>query len=232
MFVRRAILQRKTASVTSKSVMNSPEVQEYVIRYGRGADPLLEELGIATRAAMPEMAHMAIPLAQAALLSFLVRLVKARTVVEVGMFTGSSTIAMARALPEDGRLLTCEIDPRCRELSQPFFDRAGVSDRVEVRMGAALDTLRALPDTPHLDLAFIDADKPGYIGYWNELVPRLRPGGLLVVDNTLFSGEVVSPGPDSKAAAVHAFNEHALNDSRVEMVLLNTIDGITLARRI
>lgn len=175
---------------------------------------------------------MTLPLEEATLLTFLANLTAARTVVEVGMFTGSSTIALARGLPADGRVLTCEIDSRFLELSAPYLERAGVADRVDVRVGPALTTLRSLPPTPHLDLVFIDADKPSYIGYWEELVPRVRPGGLLIVDNSLFSGEVVSPEPGTKAAAVHAFNEHARADERVELVMLNVADGITLARRL
>lgn len=129
-------------------------------------------------------------------------------------------------------MLTCEIDARCAEIGESYLERAGVADRVDVRVGPALDTLRSLPGIAHLDLVFIDADKPGYLGYWDELVPRVRPGGLLVVDNTLFSGQVVDPAPGSKAAAVHAFNEHARADERVELVMMHLADGVTLARRL
>ncbi|HEX3785488.1 MAG TPA: class I SAM-dependent methyltransferase [Pseudonocardiaceae bacterium] len=215
-----------------KSIMNSADIHDYAVRHGRAADALLEELAETTRDAVPEIAHMSVPLEEAALLTFLVRLTGARSIVEVGMFTGSSTIALARGMPADGRLITCEIDARFPEISRPFFDRAGVASRVEVRLGPALDTLRALPRTPHLDLAFIDADKAGYISYWEEVVPRLRPGGLLIVDNTLFSGQVLAPEPGGQAAAVHAFNEHAFADKRVELVMVNVVDGITLVRKV
>ncbi|MFD9891419.1 O-methyltransferase [Amycolatopsis sp. NPDC059027] len=218
--------------VSPKAIACTPELHQYLVHHGRATDPLLEELAQVTREAVPRMAHMTLPLEEATLLTFLVNLTGARTVVEVGMFTGSSTIALARGLPAHGRVLTCEIDPGFLVLSTPYLERAGVADRVDVRIGPALATLRSLPRTPHLDLVFIDADKPGYIGYWEELVPRVRPGGLLIVDNSLFSGEVVSPEPGTKAAAVHAFNEHARADERVELVMLNVADGITLARRL
>jgi caffeoyl-CoA O-methyltransferase len=105
-----------------------------------------------------------------------------------------------------------------------------VSDRVELRLGAALQTLRSLPADPFVDLAFIDADKPGYIDYWEEIVPRMTPGGLVIVDNTLFNGEVLDRDPGEKAAAIRAFNSHAAADRRVELVMLPVADGITLAR--
>lgn len=107
-----------------------------------------------------------------------------------------------------------------------------MADRIELRLGPALDTLRALPAEPHLDLAFIDADKPGYIGYWEELVPRLRPGALLLADNTLFSGQVIDADPGEKPAAIRAFNEHARKDDRVQLVMLPVADGLTMARRL
>ncbi|GAA1954644.1 O-methyltransferase [Amycolatopsis minnesotensis] len=216
---------------SQKAIAATPEIHQYLVHHGRADDPLLEELARVTRENFPAVAHMTLPLEEAALLSFLVRLTAASAIVEVGMFTGSSTIALARALPPGGTVLTCEIDPRVVEIGAPYLERAGVADRVDVRVGPALDTLRALPATAHLDLVFIDADKPGYLGYWEELVPRVRPDGLLIVDNTLFSGDVVDPEPDSKAAAVHAFNEHARADERVELVMVNAADGITLARR-
>ncbi|MFF2721278.1 O-methyltransferase [Streptomyces sp. NPDC058011] len=218
--------------VGHKTVGDTPEIRGYLLHHGRAADPLLTELAGQTRAAVPELAHMALPLEEAALLTFLVRLTGARSVVEVGMFTGSSAIALARGLPPDGRLVTCEIEPRFADIARPYFERAEVAERIEVRIGPALETLRAMPAGPHLDLAFIDGHKPEYLDYWAELVPRLRPGGLLIVDNSLFSGQVVSPEPGSKAAGVHALNEHARTDPRVELVMLNIADGLTLARRV
>lgn len=215
-----------------KNVAVTPDLYQYVLDHGAGADPLLDELGAATRAVAPDVAHMVIPREEAALLTFLVRLTGARRIVEVGTFTGSSTIALARGLSGQGQVITCDIAPEWVELGRPYFQRAGVAERIETRVGPARETLRKMPTHPHIDLAFIDADKPGYIDYWEELVPRVRPNGLLVVDNTLFSGDVLSPVAGSKGEAVHAFNEHAVADRRTEIVMLPIADGLTLARRL
>ncbi|QKW24074.1 class I SAM-dependent methyltransferase [Kitasatospora sp. NA04385] len=195
-------------------------------------DPLLAELIERTHSAIPDQAHMSVAPEEGALLTFLVRLLGARRIVEVGTFTGYSSLCLARGLPDDGSLITFDVSAEWTGLAREFWTRAGVADRIELRLGDALETLRALPAEPHLDLAFIDADKPGYIGYWEELVPRLRPGGLLLVDNTLFSGQVIDPDPAPKPAAVRAFNEHARRDERVELVMLPLADGLTAARRL
>ncbi|QEV65110.1 O-methyltransferase [Streptomyces spectabilis] len=195
-------------------------------------DPLLAELAERTRTLTPDQAHMVVAPEEAALLTFLVRLLGARNVVEVGTFTGSSSLCLARGLAADGSLITCDISAEWTDLAHEFWIRDGVADRIELRLGPAVDTLRALPAEPHLDLAFIDADKPGYIDYWEELVPRMRPDALILVDNTLFSGQVIDEFPGEKPAAVHAFNEHAREDERVELVMLAVADGLTMARRL
>ncbi|MFI9254317.1 O-methyltransferase [Streptomyces sp. NPDC053069] len=218
---------------TLRNIPLTPELHDYLLTQGRmSPDPLLVELEERTRAAIPDQAHMVVAPEEAALLTFLVRLLDARTIVEVGTFTGSSSLCLARGLPPGGSLITCDVSAEWTALAEEFWDRAGVADRIELRLGPASDTLRALPAEPHLDLAFIDADKPGYIDYWEQLVPRIRPGGLILVDNTLFSGQVVDPFPGEKPAAVHAFNEHARKDERVELVILAVADGLTLARRL
>ena len=152
--------------------------------------------------------------------------------MEVGTFTGYSSICLARGLAEGGRLITCDVSTEWTDVARRFWDRAGVADRVDLRIGPALETLRALPAEPFLDLAFIDADKPGYVGYWEEIVPRLRPGGLVMVDNTLFGGHVIDADPTEKPAAIRAFNTHAAADARVDLVMLPLADGLTLGRRL
>ena len=117
-------------------------------------------------------------------------------------------------------------------MASEFWSRADLLDRIELRLGPALQTLRSLPHDPFLDLAFIDADKPGYIGYWEEIVPRLRPGGLVIVDNTLFIGEILDADPAPKPAAIRAFNAHVAADRRVDSVMLTVADGVTLARKL
>ncbi|QIZ36862.1 O-methyltransferase [Saccharopolyspora sp. ASAGF58] len=217
---------------TPKSLQVTSELYQYILDHSAPADPVLDDLATDTLSVVPDTAHMMVPRDEAAFLTFLVRLTGARTVVEVGTFTGSSTIALARGLPEQGRLITCDISTECVDLARQYFRRAGLSERIEARVGPALETLRTLPTEPHIDLVFIDADKPSYIDYWNELVPRVRPGGLLIVDNTLFSGAVIEPTSGTKAHAIDAFNRYAAADSRVEIVMLHLADGISLARRL
>ncbi|MCF3177043.1 class I SAM-dependent methyltransferase [Streptomyces sioyaensis] len=220
-------------TLTPRNLTLTPELHGYLLDQGNMTpDPLLAEVIERTSAAIPDQAHMVVAPEEGALLTFLVRLLGAHRIVEVGTFTGYSSLCLARGLSADGSLITCDVSAEWTALARDFWDRGGVDDRIELRLGPALDTLRALPAEPHLDLAFIDADKPGYIGYWEELVPRLRPGALLLVDNTLFSGEVIAERPGEKAAAIREFNAHARRDPRVELVMLPIADGLTLARRL
>lgn len=214
-----------------RNLVLNRELHAYLMaQNGSAPDALLTELVEHTRLAFPELAHMVVAPEQGVFLTFLVRLLGARRILEVGTFTGYSAICLARGLPVGGSLTTCDISAESTNLARRFWHRAGVGDRVDLRLGPALDTLRGLPTHRHLDLAFIDADKPGYIDYWQQIVPRMRPNGLIVVDNTLFNGEVVDASPGVKAAAVCAFNAMALADARVERVLLPVADGLTLAR--
>ncbi|MFE9816587.1 O-methyltransferase [Streptomyces sp. NPDC005773] len=220
-------------TLTARNLALTPELHAYLLDQGRMTpDPVLAELIEHTHKAIPDQAHMTVAPEEGALLTFLVRLLGARSIVEVGTFTGYSSLCLARGLAPGGSLITCDVSAEWTALARDFWARAGVTDRIELRLGDALDTLRAMPAEPHLDLAFIDADKPGYIGYWEELVPRLRPGGLLLVDNTLFNGEVIDDEPAPKPAAVRAFNEHARKDDRVQLVMLPLADGLTMARRL
>jgi caffeoyl-CoA O-methyltransferase len=152
-------------------------------------------------------------------------------VIEVGTFTGYSSICLARGLAEGGRLICCDVSEEWTGIAREHWSKAGVEDLIDLRIGPALDTLRSLPADPVIDLAFIDADKPGYIGYWEELVPRTRPGGVLLIDNVFMSGRVIGPHPDTSGAAIRAFNDHAAADERVELVMLSIADGLTFARK-
>jgi caffeoyl-CoA O-methyltransferase len=170
---------------------------------------------------------------QGPLLAFLVRLVGATRVVEVGTFTGYSTLSMAQALPADGRIIACDISEEWTSVGRDAWQRAGVADRIDLRIGPAIDTLRALPDNdPWIDLSFLDADKDNYSLYWEELVRRTRPGGLIVADNTLYHGQAADPAATGAAAAIRAFNDRVRTDSRVDAVLLSVADGLTVARRL
>jgi caffeoyl-CoA O-methyltransferase len=222
------------AAPRPKGAELTPELYGYVLAHNPPLDPLLGELIEVTRARFgPEAGKLSAD-EQAPLLAFLVRLTGAREIVEVGTFTGFSALAMARALPAGGHILACDISEEWTAVGREFWERAGVADLIELRIAPALDTLRALPAEPYVDLVYLDADKTGYPAYWEELVPRVRPGGLIVVDNTLSHGRVVDPAElagGGDAAAIHAFNERVAADERVEAVLLTVADGLTLARR-
>jgi caffeoyl-CoA O-methyltransferase len=162
----------------------------------------------------------------------LARVVGARRAVEVGTFTGYSSLCIARGLAEDGTLLCCDVSEEWTAIARRAWARAGVADRIELRLAPAVETLRALPGGEQFDLAFIDADKPGYVDYWQELVPRVRPGGLLLADNVLWSGTIADTGDESpNAVALRAFNDTVAADERVECVVLPAFDGLTIARR-
>ncbi|MET8829528.1 O-methyltransferase [Streptomyces sp. NPDC004610] len=221
-----------TLQLTAKALDLTPELHDYLLVHGTPTDPWAARIAERTRQFFPDRAHMQAPPEEGALLSFLVRLTGARQIVEIGSFTGYSGLCLARALPPGGRLVSCEIDPESARIALDFWAAAAVADRVDLRVGPALDTLGRLPEDTLFDMAFIDADKPGYIDYWNALVPRMRPGGLIVVDNVLFGGQVTDPQPAEKPAAIHAFNQHAAQDRRVELVMMAMADGITLARKL
>jgi caffeoyl-CoA O-methyltransferase len=170
---------------------------------------------------------------QGQLLTLLARLIGARRAVEVGTFTGYSSMCIARGLAEGGSLLCCDVSAEWTEIGRRAWASAGLADRIELRIAPALDTLRSLPAVADIDLVFIDADKPSYADYWAELVPRVRPGGLLLADNVLWSGRIADPEvADANTTALRAFNDLVASDDRVETVVLTAFDGLTIARRL
>ncbi|MFG2889277.1 O-methyltransferase [Streptomyces sp. NPDC048248] len=204
---------------------------DYVLAHNPPLDPVQRKLVETTHRQFPESAGMQSAEEQGPLLAFLVRLIGARRVVEVGTFTGFSALSMAQALPADGTLIACDISEEWTAYGREAWAEAGVADRIDLRIAPALETLKALPAEPHIDLAYLDADKGGYIGYWEELVPRLRPGGLIVADNVLFHGGVVDPEATGSARAIKEFNDHVVADKRMEAVMLTVADGVTVARK-
>ncbi|GAA4110018.1 O-methyltransferase [Streptomyces hundungensis] len=207
------------------------ELYAYMLAHNPPLDAIQRDLVETTYARLPEQAGMQSAEEQAPLLAFLVRLVNARHVVEVGTFTGFSALAMAQALPADGKLIACDVSEEWAAYGKEAWAKAGVADRIELRIAPALDTLRAMPAEPHIDFAYLDADKGNYIAYWEELVPRLRPGGLIATDNVLFHGCVLDPDATGAPAAIRAFNDHVAADERMDSVLLTVADGLTLSRR-
>jgi caffeoyl-CoA O-methyltransferase len=170
--------------------------------------------------------HMQVGRVEGAFLRLLVKLAQARRVLELGTFTGYSALMMAEGLPDNGELVTCDIDQNAVAMAQEFFSRSPHGKKIHVRMGPALETLKSLQGP--FDLAFIDADKMNYSAYYDAVVPLLRSGGLLVADNTLWSGRVLNPADPSDHALVE-FNKKVAADPRVEKVLLTVRDGMMLA---
>ena len=217
-----------------KTVTVTAELHRYLVGHGTPPDGVQVALIEETRRVTGDAAGMQVAPEQGALLAFLAELIGARRVVEVGTFTGYSALCLARALPPapEGRLLCLDVSAEWTAVARRYWERAGVADRIELRLGPAADSLRALPLDEPLDLAFVDADKPGYVTYYEELVARLRPGGLLVADNVLWSGRVVDPADtDESTEAIRRFNEHVRRDARVSRVVLPVGDGLTLVRK-
>jgi len=209
----------------------TPAVYEYVLAHTAPPDDVLRDLAAET-AALGRISIMQIAVEQGALLTMLARLMGARRAVEVGTFTGYSAICIARGLADGGRLLCCDINAEWTAIARRYWTRAGLDDRIELRLAPALDTLRALPRTPEIDLVFIDADKTGYRAYYEELLPRMRPNGLFVFDNVLWSGSVADPAvQDEDTRALRALADHVHADPRVETVMLAVADGLLLARK-
>ncbi len=178
--------------MTTKPLPLTPELHAYLVAHGSAPDEIVRELAEETRAALPAEAVMQVAPEQAAFLTFLTRLLGVRQAVEVGTFTGLSSLAIARGLAEGGRLTCFDISEEYTGVARRYWERAGVQDRIELRIGPAAETLRELPRERYLDFAFIDADKVGYPIYWDELVPRMRPGAVIAVDNTLRDGRVLA----------------------------------------
>jgi caffeoyl-CoA O-methyltransferase len=206
----------------------SDELEAYAEAHSEPPTEVLRRLADETRARMTVPQMMVGPL-EGRFLETLVRVSGARRVLELGTFTGYSSICMASALPEGGRLVTCDVDPEAVEIARRYAGEAGVVDRIEYRLGPAIETLRDL-DGP-FDLVFIDADKGGYVDYYEAVLPKLADDGVIVADNVLSTGRVLHDEPEGTARAIVAFNEHVRGDERVVAVMLTVRDGITLIRK-
>lgn len=204
-------------------------LDQYVHDHTKPRPPLFDELREATYAQM-EQPQMQVGRVEGGFLKMLVQLCQAKRVLEIGMFTGYSALCMAEGLDEDGRLVTCDVDAEVAAMAKQFFARSPHGKKIEVVLGPALQTLESLPKDPPFDMAFIDADKTNYLAYFEAILPRLRTGGLIVADNTLWSGSVLAPETES-AKAICTFNDAVQADDRVENVLLSVRDGMMLARK-
>jgi caffeoyl-CoA O-methyltransferase len=214
-----------------KSVVVTPELHAYAVAHGTPPDDVQRSL-IEVTAGLGSVSGMQISPDQGAFMTLLTKIVGVRFAVEVGTFTGYSSICIARGLAAGGRLLCCDVSEEWTAIARDHWVRAGVAELIELRIAPAIETLQALPADPPIDLAFIDADKPGYVDYYEEIVARLRPGGVVLLDNVLWSGVVADPtNTDENTVAIRAVNDRVAADDRVEAVVLPIADGLTIARR-
>lgn len=214
-----------------KSFFLPPAIHEYLVQHGTPPDEVQRELIEETRHLGP-VSLMQIAPEQGALMTLLVRAIGARRAIEVGTFTGYSALCVARGLPPDGRLICCEVSEEWVAIGRRYWKKAGVDDRIDVRIGPALETLSTLPDEEGLDFGFIDADKPGYPDYYEGILRRTRPGGLILADNVLWFGRVADPqATDEQTAAIRRFNDLVARDGRVDRVMLGVSDGLTILRK-
>jgi len=208
------------------SFIVEPGVEQYAEQHSSPQAELFERLAAETRE-KSSAPQMMVGLLEGRFLGALVGMLRAGRVLELGTFTGYSSISMALALPPDGRLITCDVNEETTEIARRYAEEAGVVDRIEYRLGPALETISGLEG--EFDLVFIDADKPNYVNYYEATLPRLVRGGLMVLDNTLWSGRVADPSADDEnVRAIRAVNERVLEDSRVQNVLLTVRDGMNL----
>jgi caffeoyl-CoA O-methyltransferase len=216
----------------SKFTALTDDLYGYLCAHRTADDSLLDELRAETISQFGEESRMQTAQEQGTLLRLLTSLVGAELAVEVGVFTGHSSIQIARGLTAGGRLLCFDVSEEYTSMARRYWEKAALSDRVELTLRPAVDSLKALPMDANIDFAFIDADKANYVAYYEEIVERLRPNGLLAVDNVLWSGNVIDAGDQSEdTVAIRACNEHILADERVESVMLPVADGLTLVRK-
>jgi predicted O-methyltransferase YrrM len=219
-------MSRRTLSLTDS-------LYDYIVAHSVREPPLLARLREVT-AALPD-SNMQISPEQGQFLALLVKLIGASRCIEVGTYTGYSSLAVALALPADGRLVACDINSTTTAIARQFWREAGIESRIELRLQAALkslDELLAAGGAGAFDFAFIDADKTSYQAYYEKLLVLMRPGGLIAVDNTLWSGRVADPiDMDADTAALRVFNDHVHGDERVDLSLIPVADGLTLLRK-
>ncbi|MSP20252.1 MAG: SAM-dependent methyltransferase [Alphaproteobacteria bacterium] len=220
----------------SRKVVNlTDDLYNYLVQVGAREHPVLQRLRTATAAETGDAAGMQIAPDQGALMAMLVRLLGARRTLEAGTFTGYSALAVALALPDDGRLVACDVSEQWTAIARRFWTEAGVAHKIDLRLAPAIQTMDALlaaGEAGHFDFAFLDAEKVEYDAYYERSLKLLRPGGVVAVDNVLWSGRVADPKvTDANTRAIRALNEKIRTDARVDVVLVPVADGLFLARK-
>ena len=214
-----------------KSFHLDRRVHDYLVAHGTPPDAVQQAL-IEETQRLGGISIMQIAPEQGAFMTLLVRLIGAKRAVEVGTFTGYSALCIARGLPEDGTLLCCDVNEEWTGIAKRYWEKAGVAHKVTLTVAPAVQTLSQLPPEPQFDFAFIDADKPSYPAYYEEILTRLRPNGVVLVDNVLWAGAVADPGvQDPNTLAIRKFNDLVRDDPRVECVMLPIADGLTFLRK-
>jgi caffeoyl-CoA O-methyltransferase len=213
-----------------KFISMTPELHRYAVEHSSFRDGVVPEVEQAGED-MGDLAAMQIAGDQAAFMTIIVAAIGARAALEVGTFLGYGAIAIARGLPDDGRLVCCELDEKYAERAREHLEKAGLAGKVEFRIGPALESLRSMEATEQFDFAFLDADKTEYIDYFEETLARLRPNGLIMIDNTLRDGTVLEPGDSDSARVTAELNDRLAKDDRVDVALLGVADGVTLVRK-
>jgi len=209
----------------------SAELHAYLVSHGSPPDEVQRALIDETHA-LGSVAIMQISPEQGAFMTLLARILGARRAIEIGTFTGYSALCLARGLPDDGELICCDVSEKWTNIGRPYWERAGVGHKIDLRIAPASETLADLPRKPSFDLAFIDADKSGYVDYFEALLPRIRTGGIILVDNVLWMGAVIAPENDEEdTVAIRRFNDLVAADPRVDCVMLPIADGLTLLRK-
>ncbi len=221
--------------MATKTLDMKPGLLNYIHQYGVRESAILQELREATQEKVGPYSVMQISPEQGQLMAFLIRLMGAKRILEIGTFTGYSTLACAMALPETGCIVTCDISQEWTDMGRTFWEKAGVAHQIDLRICPADETLNNLlaeKDLPSFDMAFIDADKTGYDTYYEQALRLVRPGGVILIDNVLWGGAVADPAlKDEDTLAIRKLNEKIHSDQRVEMSLVPIGDGLTLAQR-
>jgi len=219
------------ASGPSQFLALTPQLYEYLVAHGHNGDPIRAELAAET-AKLGWISTMQIAAEQGTFMAILAGAIGARSAVEVGTFTGYSALCVARALPADGRLLCCDVNEEWTSIGRRYWERAGVANKITLKLGPAADTLKAIPAAHTFDFAFIDADKSSYAIYYEEILKRTRPNGLILLDNVLWKGAIVDEAiKDADTLALRALNDFIAKDTRVEAVMLGFSDGVTIVRK-